>query len=443
MIAKYPLAIITIASIDWSDRRWNSLPDEIKYLNARLNIRKPEFQATIEGISAKKAYERLPKDEAIEFASYSSSLHPVFLRLSEEDEELVERTLLPFPLINQLVLKEKMEELSVEEANILRKFLSKRLYRLPLVGSLAKLTPEYRKAKKIMEKCGLTPSEEEMEIKDAVARKLWRGSRAIFLPAYLSSIAYRYISTHSIGAALLPFAFGILPYWGLKIASDKAANRRVRSALGSIATLYFFGRFGLSGIVSSVSYGIGASVFSRLIEKAWPYMPWIARKTLYESGNYLSGLKNEGFDEKEIREKLLEVSFDAFPEEIVETYKRDLEDGLIELEDASSKLLFPAIGYSRRRIVVRGNQIVDESYVKKLAERRGVFVDKIRREIEESPWRYLGIDVKGDEVVFVRDIIGIRSCKIIDGLIAKEAYACLTARKADEIGRGVIEYCGN
>jgi len=383
-----------------------------QYLFSYLNREKPEFTKTIEALTAQRAYNSLPKELKLEYAVHSASLDPIFFKI---DLNWIEKNLPPYSLI---VKKYIEENLSIEE--------------------LEEVKGKPRKLRKLLAK---TMPREWIEIQEEYSKQLWYDFRKLVIPVYILGIASTYLTTGN-PYSLLYWASGIIPYYALKILAYKTKNRRTSKYLNSIATVYFLGRFGVSAVLSAIEFGYLAPLIGRQLEKIWPYLPKKARRALDLIEKRLSGIKLKEFDEKEIVDSLLQVPKAVqhkIPRKAVEKYLEELENGLIEVENPRKLLYKPFIlSYHRRRVVVRRGKIVDKDFIRKLARIEGTFIKEMERKVEREPWKYLGVDLINEEVVWVRDIIGIYPVAkrgLLEGIIRKEGYACLLGKKADLISR--------
>ena len=386
-----------------------------QYLFSYLNREKPEFAKTIEALTAQKAYNSLPKELNLEYAVYSASLDPIFFKI---DLNWIEENLPPYSLVVKKYVEENLSREELEEI---------------------KRNP--KKLRKILAK---TMPRKWIEIQEEYSKQLWYDFRKLIIPTYVLGMASTYLATGN-PYSILYWASGIIPYYALKILAHNAKNRRISRYLNSIATVYFFGRFGVSAVLSAVEFGYLAPLIGKQLEKAWPYLPKKARRALDSIEKWLSGIKLKEFDEKEIVNSLLQVPKvvqHKVPRKAVERYLEELENGLIEVEDPRKLLYKPfVLSYYRRKVVVRKGKIVDKDFIKKLAEIEGTFIEEMERKVERKPWKYLGVDLINGEVVWVRDIIGvvpIKSEGLFLGISRKEGYSCLLAKKADEIASNLL-----
>ncbi|MGC9147288.1 MAG: hypothetical protein ACP5GL_05690, partial [Infirmifilum sp.] len=78
-------------------------------------------------------------------------------------------------------------------------------------------------------------------------------------------------------------------------------------------------------------------------------------------------------------------------------------------------------------------KIIDKDYVRKLAQKEGMFLEDFEKKLEAIPSRYLGYGLYEGKLVYVKDVIGILSCDLLDALAQKEGYLAILGRKSDEI----------
>jgi len=386
-----------------------------RYLFSYLNREKPEFAKTVEALAAQKAYNSLPEELRLEYAVYSTSLDPIFFKT---DLNWVEENLPPYPLIVKKYVEENLSKENLEE-----------------------LRKNPRKFKKLLAE---TLPKEWVEIQEEYSKQLWYDFRKLIIPTYILGIASTYLATGN-PYSILYWASGIVPYYILKIFAYTTKNKKVSKYLDSTAAIYFFGRFGVSAMLSVIELSYLAPIIGRQLEKIWPYLPRKARKVIDLIEKWLSGIKLKEFDEKEIRNSLLEVPRvvrHKVPRKAFEKYLDELENGLIEIEDPRKLLYKPfVLSYHRRKAVVERRGIVDKDFVRKLAKVEGTFIEEMERRIERKPWKYLGVDLINGEIVWVRDIIGILSVKnegLFLGSVRKEGYNCLLGKRADEIAKEII-----
>ena len=398
-----------------------------RFLKAYINREKPEYSYTLEGLSAQTAYNSLGEDR-IEYSVFSKSLDPVFLAFTPEELKIIEKYLPPYPEIVSAYYKKR--QVSEEEIKVLNK-------KLPFYQRLTRKGRQLAKSKKEISN-KLLP-EEWLKIQQAYNRKVWYDFRKTLIPLYATGILSTYLATHNLFYAIY-WLTGILPYYGLKIASDKIMNRTISKHLDRIASLYFFGRYTFGAVESMAEFGFIAPQIGKLMEKAWSYTPKPVRKIIDKTEKFLTGVKPKKFDEKEMRIELYSVPdtiSTGLPTSTIEKYKEDLDNELIEVEDPRRTLTEPfTLSYHSRKAVVINDKIIDKQWVRKLAEKEGRFLDSVEEEVVKRPWKHLGIDVVDGKIAWVRDIIGILPSKrkgLHQGLIRKEGYLTLLGKQADEL----------
>ena len=380
-----------------------------QYLYAYLNREKPEFNKTIEALTSQRAYNSLREEEKLEYAIYSTSLDPIFfvINLKEIEEKLPSYPNIVKKYIRKILSREEIERLEKNPKTI-KKYLAKHL------------------------------PEEWIRIQEEYSKQLWYNFRKLLIPTYAFGIFSTYFATNNVYSILYWIA-GVMPYYGIKILAYKIKDRRIAKYLNNVANIYFFGKYGISGIFSSIEFGIIAPLIGNFVERVWPYLPKNVRRFIDKSEKWLSGIKIKKFDEKELRELLSNVPKKVqhqIPKNAVNKFLEELENGLIEIENPRETLIEAfVLSYHRRKIVIdEKGQIVDKEFIKKLSRIEGTFVKKMENKLLKRPWKYLGIDLKNGKIVWVRDIIGLLPTKnegLFNGLIRKEGYACLLGKKAD------------
>jgi hypothetical protein len=407
-------------------RKWRESGEEDRFLMGWLNSKIPSFNKTIEGLSAYRAYQSLPREEKMRYAEYSSYLFDAFFLLPEEKIGFIERNLPPYEYIAEMVWEGK--NLTDEE----REILTKKIPKNPLKAiRLAKNKEE------ILRRHGLI-SEEYQSILEKQRESEWSDTRKLLALFYAATSLELYLSTGNPMTPLIYLASFPLPYQTIKYISRKIPNKRVRDYVDKLSYLYLVAKSPVGTMLSLAEFGFVAPLISKTIEKAWysDYFPDLLRKAIYETQIRISGIKPRNFDEREMREKLYNIKIDSpnIPKSAVERFKDEVEDGLIEIEDPRKVLLDPwALSWFRRRIVAvqEGSsiRIVDKDFVKKLASKEGIS----EREIEKIPTKYLGVDYWNDKLAYTRDLIGILPCDIDIALAHKEGYTAILGKKADEI----------
>jgi hypothetical protein len=406
-------------------------PEERKFLYGYLQSgSNPSFNTTLENLSAFIAYRSLPKEKGLEYATYSSCLDPTFFLL-EDRLEKIERELPPYEnLIRDLY---DSRGISKEELQI----LCKKPPRFPLSSEARRLTKE---KSDIIKKYNLLPPEEYQAIVERYQEKIQRGSGKLLLPFYALTSASILLSTQNPLAVASWLSTGVLPYYGFKKVSQHITNKKIRRWLDTISTIYFFSKSPVGAIETTLEFGLGSPLAVKGMEKFWPYFPRFLRKGIFKTENFLSGIKEEKFDEKEIRKRLceIEVKSSSIPNEDMERFKAEVENGMIEIENLAKILLRPFdMSYHRRRVVAvpegKNMRIVDRKFIKRLADLEGTTEEDVESKVRRNPEKYLGIDLKGGKLVFTRDIIGILSCQLSDALLIKEKYVCALGKKSDRI----------
>ncbi|MEM0481261.1 MAG: hypothetical protein QXQ14_03735 [Candidatus Aenigmatarchaeota archaeon] len=413
-------------------KEWQRLSDEEKFIFSFLNRNKPFFSNTIEGLSAYRAYKSLSEEERIEYGIFSSSLSPYFFNL-EGEIDWIERTLPPYPLIVKRLFEKK--NISEEEIKIFQEKVS-----LNPVKRIRIL----KEKEKILRKYNLIPKELE-EINEKYKERSWKDFRKLLLPFYFMTASSLYFYSNN---PILPFIYFLsfpIPYNLLKYYSFKFSNKKIRNYIDRISFGYLLAYSPQSLLLSLLEFQIGAPLLSKTIEKYWSSFPYIFRKIIYTSENFLSGLKTKKFDEKEIRKALYDIKFEnlSIPSKAIENYKEKVENELIEIEDPRKVLLFPySISWHRRRIVAfkegKELKIIDKDYVRKLAQKEGMFLEIFEERLRKNPEKYLGIDLYNRKIVYTKDIIGILPCQLLNALAHKEGYVAILAERSDEIIREKI-----
>ena len=407
---------------------WQKFSEEDRFSFAMLYSNHPLFKQTIEGLSALKAYNFLSDEKKLEYGLISSSLNPIFLSFNKEEVDFVEKNLPPFPILIQEVFKRR--GVSEEEIEMLNKPLPKNPF------ERRKLIKEKNE---IYEKYGLIP-EEWKSFEKIYREKIWKESRKLIYSLYFLTSLELYLATENPFSSLIYLLSFPIPYQLLRYASSKISSKRTRKYLNNAISLYYFIRSPTSAVISTLEFGLGAPLLSKYLEKAWLYLPKSLRKFLYESQIHLSGIKKKKFDEREIRENLYNIKIDSqnIPKAAIERFKEDVDNGTIEIENPEETLFNPySVSYWRRRVVAipegRKLKIVDKDYVRKLAQKEGMFLEDFEKKLEAIPSRYLGYGLYKGKLVYVKDIIGILSCDLLNALAYKEGYLAILGRKSDEI----------
>lgn len=407
--------------------QWLLLPEDLKFAYSFLNSKHPIFGKTIEGLSAFRAYQSLPKEERIEFGIYCDEIDPLFFSLDSESLSWVERTLPPYPLVVSQLYKTK--GLKEEEIEIINKRTLN-----PLESYKIR-----KKRREIVEKHKLISDEFE-EINQKIQERRWKIVRNTMIPFYgisaLGILMYSQDPLYSlISWSLFPILFNVGRY-----ITFKTENKRIKNFIDKSLTSVLILTSPQSYVTSFLEYGLGASLISILLEKYWPYVPRKGKKALYWFQTKSSGIKTKEFDEKRMRELLYNVKINSenIPNDIVENFKERIDNGIIEIEDPRKTLLSPySLSYFRRKKVafLEGNEvkIIDNEYVKKLAQIEGTFLKDFENKLKRNPTEYLGISISDGKIYFVRDIIGILPSQIEGGLACKEAYCCLLGKRSDKI----------
>jgi len=409
---------------------WEKLSEESRFSLAILYSNSSLFEPTIEGLSSYIAYKSVAKEERLEYASYSSSLNPIFFGLTEEEIDFVESNLPPYPILIQEIIKRR--EIDEKKLEVFRKPLPKNPFeRMKLI----------KERNKILKELGLISDEWE-KIKEKQSKKIWEENvKKLFLFFYfLTSLKVYLFSQNPLLLSLYLLSFPI-PYNLLKYLSFKIPEKRTKEYLSKALYLYFFLRSPTSAIISFLEFGLGASLISKYLEKTWPYLSRFLEKFLYETQIYLSGIKKEKFDEKDIRKKLYNIKPNSknIPKRIIEKYREKVDNGLIEIENPEETLFNPfALSYWRREVVAipegRDLKIINREYVKKIAQKEGMFFEEfIERRLKKMPFEYLSYGIYDGKLAYVRDIIGILPCQLSNALAYKEGYVTMLAMKSDEI----------
>ena len=406
----------------------NARDDEKRYLMGWLYANTQLFNPTIEGLSAYRAYRSLTEKKRMEYALFSSHLYDLFFSLSDEELGIVERTLPPYPYIAEMIWRNR--NVTDEE----RKILSETTPRNPFKAR--RLLDQKRR---ILEKYGLI-SEEYASILERQREADWKDFRKIMALFYFATAGEIYLSTHDPIAPFLYLVSFPVPYQALRYISFKLPNRRIRSYIEKASSIYLVARSPMGMALSTLEFGLLVPIISRAIERYWDSLPYTLKWLIYNTQIFLSGLRVERFDEEKIREQLcnIDIYSPAIPKSSIERFKQEVKSGLIEIEDPRRVLLHPwALSWYRRRVVavLDGNEIkiVDEQFIRKLAQSRGEPEEKIKEEIRRYPRQYLGIDVWKGRLAYTRDVIGVLPCQLLPALAFKEGYTAILGKKADEI----------
>ncbi len=398
-----------------------------------------EISATLESLSAQRAYNSLETDERIEYGVFSKRLDPLFFYLDENELNVIEKTIPEYWKIVGYVYRKKIG-LEDEKVKLLMQKISKKSF----------FTKEGRKIRKrrreLLSK--IIPKDYE-KIQEEYEKELWYDFRKILALLYAPGVITTYLTTQN-PYALLPWIAGIAPYYTLKMLSYKIPNKRISSKLRKAATAYFYVRYGPAALESIVEFGFVAPTLGEGVERAWKYTPKPIRKILFRTGEILGGVKRKKFDEKEIRQELYslpEVVSNSVPPKVIERFKEKVENEEIEIEDTGETLFsLSMLGYYRRPIVVKNGKIVDKKYVRKLAAKEGTFLDDFENKIVKRPWEYLGMDINYSddkaEIVWVKDVIGVTPSRrngLYKGILRKEGYLALLGTKSDEIFKEYVD----
>jgi hypothetical protein len=409
--------------------KWRESGEEDRFLIGWLNSKIPSFNKTIEGLSAYRAYQSLPREEKMRYAEYSSHLYDVFFLLPEKKISFIERNLPPYEYVARIVWEGK--NLTDEE----REILSRKVPR-----NLLRIVEFFKEKENILRKYGLI-SEEYQSILERQRESEWRGRRKFLTLFYATTSLGLYLSTGDPTVPLLYLISFPIPYQAIRSLSKKIPDKKYREYVDKLFYLYLIARSPIGVMISFGELGLFALI-SRKIGKAWysDYFPDLLRKAIYETQIRISGIKPRDFDEREMREKLYNIKINSpnIPKLAVERFKDEVEDGLIEIEDPRKVLLDPwALSWFRRKVVAipEGSsiRIVDKDFVKKLASKEGISERETEKIIEKIPTKYLGIDYWNDKLAYTRDSIGILPCDIDIALAHKEGYTAILGKKADEI----------
>jgi hypothetical protein len=411
-------------------RKWRESGEEDRFLIGWLSSKIPSFNKTIEGLSAYRAYQSLTKEEKMRYAEYSSYLFDVFFLLPEEKIGFIERNLPPYEYVARMVWEGK--NLTDEE----REILTKKIHKNPL-----KAMRLVKNKEEILRRHGLI-SEEYQSILERQRESEWSDTRKLLALFYAATSLELYLSTGDPMTPLIYLVSFPLPYQATKYISRKVPNKKIRDYVDKLSYLYLVARSPLGIMLRLAEFGFVAPIISKTIEKAWysDYFPDLLRKAIYETQVRISGIKPRDFDEREMREKLYNISINSpnIPKSAVERFKDEVEDGLIEIEDPRKVLIDSwALSWYRRKVVAipEGSsiRIVDKEFVKKLASKEGISEREIEKIIEKIPTMYLGIDYWNGKLAYTRDLIGILPCDIDTVLAHKEGYKAILGKKADKI----------
>jgi len=405
------------------------LPQKSKNFILGFNRRREAvYRETIEGLTAQVSYRSLDKKHKMEYGVYSDSIlrHPIFFLLSNDELALIEQNLPPYPAIVRYVYEkvgisyEDVEEI-FKKRNLLRSLFDRKLV---------------AKKKEIKEKL---VTEEFEKIMREHSKQNMRNMRKVFMPLYLSSLAILSQTVLQTGNPYLVLSWlsTMAPYYLLTELSYKLKDKKLSGIINNLSLIYYISIHPIRSIQSMLEFGFGSSLLGKMVEKEWKYLPKTFRKTIDVSGKFLSGIKVEKFDEREIRKELYENSksiLSSLPAKVFDKFREDVDNGIIEVENAREIQRKPfSLGYWERRKVLERREdkwgIVDKEYVRKLASIYGMFLEDFENLIIRRPYEFLRIDVdKNGNVVFTKDIIGIYPIKrpygLRRGIEMKEIEAC-------------------
>jgi hypothetical protein len=415
---------------------WESSKEEERFLIGRLYWMTPIFKPTVEGLSAYKAYESLPRYERVEYAKFSSNLYDLFFLLSPEQVDFVERNLPPYYSILRMIGDDR----KIPEDEI--RILTEKTPKNPLKSMKIRKEKE-----KIAERYGLIP-EEYKSILKIQREDDWKSFRKIMILFYGATTLELYLSTSNPTVPFLYLSTFLLPYNLLRYLSFKISDKRVANFIDKLTTVYITARSPQSVAISLAEYSFGAPLIAKGIEKYWSsdYFPNFLRETIYSIQAFISGLKTRNFDEKEMRELLYNIKIESssIPQSSIDRFKEEIDNELIELEDPRKALLHPfSISWLRRKVVAipegRNIRIIDRQFIRKLAEKEGTFEKEMEGRVIRNPTKYLGLDLWRGKLVYTRDIIGILPCQIENALAYKEGYTAVLGKKSDELMDGKME----
>ena len=385
----------------------------------------PIYGETIEGLTAQISYRSLNEKSKMEYGAYSYSImrNPIFFLLSNQELALIEKSLPPYPSIVRYAYEKAGISLDDIEEIFKKRNLLYSLFNRKLAA----------KKKEIEEK--LVSGEYEKIMRE-YSKQISRNTRKLFLPFYLWTASMILLQTND-PYFLLPWLSTILPYYLLTELSYKIEDRKISDAIQKASLIYYFSTDPIGTMKSMLEFGVGSSLLGEMIERGWKYLPKSIRKGIDASGKFLSGIKVGKFDEREIREELYENSkavLSSLPNKVFDRFREDIENGIIEVENAREIQRDPfSLGYWERGKVLekRGNEwrIVDKEYIRKLASIHGMFLEDFENLIIRRPYEFLRIDVdRNGNVVFTKDIIGIypieRPYGLRKGVEMKEIEAC-------------------
>jgi len=233
------------------------------------------------------------------------------------------------------------------------------------------------------------------------SKSITRKTRKLFTPFYLWT-ALLILSKTGNPYFLLPWLSTIIPYYMLTELSYNLKDRKISDAIQKTSLVYYFSANPIGAIQSMLEFGVGSSLLGKMVERGWKYIPKTVRKMIDASEKFLSGIKVGKFDEREVREELYENSrlvFSSLPKKVFDKFREDVDNGIIEVENAREIQRNPSsLGYWERRKVLekRGSklEIVDKRYVRKLASIQGMFLDDFENLILRRPYEFLRIDVR-------------------------------------------------
>lgn len=412
------------------------------FMEGFIRRREPLYKETIEGLTAQVSYRSLDGNSKLEFGVYSNSIlrHPIFFLLSNEELAQIEYNLLPYTAIVKYVY----QKVGVSPENV--KEINKKHTFFYFLIKKGLSTKEKEIRKKLV-------SEEYEKIIEEYSKKIGRNTRKLFIPFYISTLIILLQSGNPY--LLLPWLSTFAPYYLLTELSYKLKDRRISDIIRKASLIYLVSTDPIGTMKAMLEFEVGGSILGALIERGWKYFPKNVRKGIDASEKFLSGIKVGKFDEREIREELYEDSKmirSGLPNLVFERFREDVENGIIEVEDAREIQRKPfSLGYWERRKVaeLRGSnlEIVDKEYIKKLARIEGMPLKDFENLIRRRPWEFLRIDVdRYGNVVFAKDVIGVYPIKrpygLRKGVEMKEIEACYLGIHGSDLFTSIFEEYG-
>jgi|GEM_PF-6088352 len=302
----------------------------------------------------------------------------------------------------------------------------------------------------------------EKEARRRLNRQLRWKFRWGFTPFYLVTLA-------STSLASLPlYALSLAPIYALpELATFLEQKGKPGSkVVNAITGVYYFLRSPIMAAEVMLEYKFLAPRLAKrgIGKKIWERSPRVLRKLYHRGGLALNGILSLGghvldlfahdgrfsrrkLSYEEIKGELLAALAelgDRHVPEVKEEALNQLENELVEIENPAETLyrddFISTRGYFKRKVVARERggkvEIVDRSYVRKLASKLGEFEKGLEQKMERDPTSYLDVDLdRNGNVVYVASVIGVDPYfgELSRGFAAKEASGFLKWRKAQRI----------